>query len=133
MSGYNEFIPKELDIFSNKPVILCINDSTVQEYTPLNTVDNANSLEFLSLPFNDKYKDLSWVFLKLQVQILKGDGEKFATGDANQPHLISNGLHSIFKSAFVTLNSTSLRNVEQNYHYKVITLISPLYIFMCFL
>lgn len=121
MSGFNEFIPSELDILANKPVLLSINDSSVLEYTPLNSLDNAKSIEFLSLAYNDRYKDLSWAFLKLRVQILKNDLTLFkddGTLDKIQPHLATNALHSIFKSAYVSLGSTNVRSVESNYAFK---------------
>lgn len=115
---YQEFIPDELNVFANQPVLQCINDAHHIEYSALNTLDNATTIEFDSLPYDDKYKDLSWTYLKLRLQLVKADGTKYTNDDVFQPHLISNTLHSIFKSAFISLNGQSMRSVEQNYHYK---------------
>lgn len=113
-----EYVPEQFDVFSNRAMIWCVKEASIEEYSPLNTTDNANSLEFLSLPYNEKYKDLSWVYLKLRLQILKKNGESYKTGDTEQPYLVQNALHSIFKSAYVTLNNNVLRTVEQNYSHK---------------
>lgn len=118
MPTYQEYIPEELNIFSNRAFLNCISESSHKEYSALNTLDGANSLEFNSLAYTDQYKDLSWVFLKLRLQVTKGDGTLFKETDQEQPHLTTNALHSIFKSAFISLNGNNLRNVEQNYHYK---------------
>lgn len=95
MSAIGEFVPEELDIFSNRPYLFCISDSVIHEYTPLNTLENTNSLEFNSLAYNDKYKDMSWVFLKLQLKLVKGDSSDYASTvpDDEQPHLVTNALH----------------------------------------
>lgn len=119
-SALQEYIPDELDIFANRPYLFCVKESNIHEYSPLNSTDGATSIEFLSLPYNDQYKDLSWTFLKLRLQLLKKGGAKYLESDdkEKQPHLATNALHSIFKSAYLSLNSVSLRNVESNYHYK---------------
>jgi hypothetical protein len=61
---------------------------------------------------------LSWIHLKLRLQLLKKDLTVFKAEDTVQGHLISNALHSIFRSAHVSLNGQSVRNVDSNYHIK---------------
>lgn len=114
---YQEYIPEELDLFATRPYLFCVKENLIHEYSPLHTVEGATSIEFLSLPYNEKYKDLSWVFLKLRLQLLKKDATPYKSTDVNQPHLVTNALHSIFKSAYVSLNGNSIRSIEK-YHYK---------------
>lgn len=115
-----EYIPEEFNILDERAMVLSVQDHDIQDVSPLNTVQGATSLEFLSLGYNDKFKDLSHVFLNLKLQVVKenGDGYKATDSADKQPSLVCNALHSIFKSAFVSLNGNNLRNVEQNYHYK---------------
>lgn len=116
----SEFIPDEFAVFSEQQTLLSVDSSIIEDYAPLNSLDNANSLEFLSMGYNDKFKDLSQVFLNLKLKIIKQNGTDYTKTetDEKQPHLVSNALHSIFKSAFITLNGNNLRNCEGNYHYK---------------
>lgn len=114
---FEEFIPSELNPFEKRPLIISVEESVTLEVNPLNSVEGATSLEFISLAYSDKFKDLSNVYLKLKLQLLKKNDQKYASSDTVQPHLVSNALHSIFKSAYVTLNGNNLRNMENNYHY----------------
>jgi|SRR5690349_21566978 len=118
MSNTQEYVPDEFDLFSQQPLMLCVKGNEVLEYKPLNTVENATSIEFNVLPYQNRYKDANWMFLKLRVQLLKKDGTFYTDSDINQPSLVTNSLHSIFKSAFINLNGNALRSVEQNYGYK---------------
>lgn len=58
------------------------------------------------------------MFLKLRLQLLKKDKTPYTIKDTAQPHLTNNAFHSIFKSAFITLNSVNVRSQETGYNYK---------------
>lgn len=115
--SFPQYIPEELSLFTERPLLLSIQDSVIHDYHPLNTLEGATNIEFMSLGYTDKFKDLSHIFLKLKLQVLKKDGTMFKATDL-KPHLVSNALYSIFKSAYCRLNGNNLRNVEGNYHYK---------------
>ena len=114
----HEYIPEELDIFSERPIIMSVNDSEIIEYSALNSVENSTLLEFHSNSYGDRYKDLSNMYLKLKLKIVKHDGSDYVATDVEQGHLISNALHSIFRTAYTSLNGTNVHSVESNYHYK---------------
>lgn len=130
--GGSEIIPDEFSIFAQRAHILSVAESDVIEYQPINSVENAQTIEFNCLGFNEKYKDLSNCYLRLRVKLTRGDGSPWmaeqdvTSGQSTskkktldiQPHLVSNGLFSIFKSAHVSLNGIGVHSVEGNYHYR---------------
>lgn len=97
---------------------MSIKESAIHEYSPINSLDNTTSLEFMSPGYNDKFKDLSYIMLKLQLQLVKKNGDSYAATDLSQPHLVSNILHTIFKSAYLSLNGITVRAVDNCYGYK---------------
>lgn len=58
------------------------------------------------------------MYFRLKLQLIKQDGSLFSSEDTDQPTLAANLLHSMFKSAHVTLNNCTLRSIEQYYHIK---------------
>lgn len=114
-----ELIPPELDLFSESPMLSCINDIQTIQFSPLNTVENATNIEFNVPGYADKFKDLQHIYLKLRLKVVKRDGKDtvYKVGDP-QGHLINNALHSIFKSAYTSLNGTVVRAVNNNYNLK---------------
>lgn len=113
-----EVIPDEFDIFTHRPFLQCVQSSEQHVLTPLHTLTGATSIEFNCLPYTDKYKDLSSIFLSLKFQLVKSDGTSFTSTNTEQPHLVTNSLYSIFKSVYVKLNGHQVGSVEQHYHYK---------------
>lgn len=119
----HEYIPEELDIFTQRPILMSIVDQNVIETSSLNSVENSNLIEFKSSAYMDKCKDLNAVFLKLKLRLLKDDGSVYNHNETTkvdevQPNLITNALHSIFKGVHISLNGTNVHSVEDNYHYK---------------
>lgn len=113
-----EVLPSELDLFAEKPFMLAVTDSEVIETAPLNSLDNTTSLDFSSLPYIDKFKDLQNIFLKLKLKVLKKDGTAYVKTDTTQPYLVPNICSSLFKSCFISIQSTPVNGYENNYHYK---------------
>lgn len=113
-----EYVPSELELFQPKHLLHCIDDETILSFYPLNPLNDATIIQFHSPALNDVYKDLSWIYLRLKVQITKEDGTKWTTADTTQGHLVSNALHSIFKSCHVTLNGVIIPSTDQFYHIK---------------
>lgn len=118
-SAFQEIIPEELDLFSQKPVLLCLKESSTIEYSPINTIENASTLEFVSPGYPDLLKDMSYVFLRLKCQVVKADDSKYKAKDENQPLVCTNLLYSIFRSAYIMLNNQTVSAVDLNLHYKV--------------
>lgn len=114
----NEVMPESLNVFTEKPYLLSIEDNELIELSPVNSLSGASAIEFFSPSFPDKFKDLNHVYLKLKIQTVKGDQTSYDATNGIQPKLACNLLHSLFRSLYVALNGTNLRAVEGNYHYK---------------
>lgn len=113
MAKLQEVIPDDLNIFEEKPLLICIDGNSTEEILPLNSLDNCTSIEFNSLPYIDKYKDLGSICLKLHVKFVKSaDNSNFEAKDTAQPNLASNGLMSIFKDCQVTIGGSNVVNVD---------------------
>lgn len=112
-----EFVPHNFNLFTHKPLVLSVQESSILECQSLNSLENASIIEFKSTGFNALYKDLSEVYLKLSVKLCKNDGTDFAETDLVQPNLENNALFSFFKSVYVTIGSTPVHSSESNHHY----------------
>lgn len=118
--GLVEVIPSELDLFNEKALLLGVQSNEYIETALLNSVQNNAQFEFHSVPFNNKFKDLSNIYLRLKCKITKGDGTEYNVDKGAEGHLVSNGLYSIFRSCFVTINGTVIHSMENDYGYKEI-------------
>lgn len=58
-----EIVPEEFSIFSQRPHIISVADSDVFEYLPINSVENAQTIEFNCLGFGEKYKVENFSFV----------------------------------------------------------------------
>lgn len=113
-----ECMKSELDIFQPTPVQASILKSEEVCLNPVNSLDNANTLEFISLGHGDTYRDLSSITLRLKVRVIKEDGTVYTTADTDQPAVVNNILHSLFRTCRVYLNNKLVSSSDSNYHYK---------------
>lgn len=113
-----EFIPENLNLLGQRPVVSVINGSEIVEYSTLNSVENTNVIEFLSLPYGDRFKALDYIYLKMKLRILKNDLKEYLATDANQPSCVSNLLHSLIKSAYCSFNNVNVISIDDNYAQK---------------
>lgn len=119
----------ELDLFSSNPMQLSVIESRENVYSPLSSLDNASVIQFHVPGSSEYYTDLNNIYLRVKLQILKADGGVYKeTKDGSnppiytekrseQPGLINNTLHSLFKTLRVSLNGTVVNEI-QNYHVK---------------
>lgn len=114
MAKLTEFLPNELNSFTKKPFLLSVVENKYHEYSPINTIDNNSGIEFVSQAYSQKFKDLSNVYLQLQVQLLNKELKKYTTSDVVQPAFINNVLYSLFKSAYVYLNNVQVVGIDNN-------------------
>lgn len=114
-----EFIPSEVDLFTQNPIQTCVEDEAIFAYNPLTSLERVNTITFNVPSILNRYKDLNYVFLKLTLQIAKENGENFLSDDkaTAQPVLINNILHSLFKNCTVELNNKIVSSTSM-YHYK---------------
>lgn len=122
--SFTECSVSELDLFSGENIQTSILSRKEVVHYPLNSLENASSLEFHSSGQVSTYRDLSNVFLKLNVQILKPSKSKFSSTTLmspdkveDQPGLVTNTLHSLFRSIQVVINNRTVSN-HDFYHYK---------------
>lgn len=113
----SEFVPHNFNLFSQKPIVLSVQESSVLECQSLNSLENATLIEFKSTGFSSLYKDLSEVYLKLTVKLCKNDFTDYSATDTEQPYLENNSLFSMFKSVYVSLGATPVHSSESNHHY----------------
>lgn len=118
MSKVGEYVQEELSVFSEKPLQLAVLSNSNHVYQPINSLEKAQTLEFQSPAYNDQFKDLSSMYLKLTLQILKSDGTKYTESNVAQPLLASNPASSLFKSAVLAINNQIVRNIDSNYGIK---------------
>lgn len=113
-----EYFPHELSVFDSIPTILSVSETQEHELAPLNSIDSGNTIEFLSQPYSDRFKDLSSVYLQLRLKVVKNDGTDYKTVDTTQGRMANNVLFSLFESAYVYLNNTLVNAVDANFGYK---------------
>lgn len=113
-----EVLPSSLNLFDVRPSMLAVQESEIIETSPLNSLDNASSLDFTSLAYVDKYKDISSVMISMKLRLLKTDQTTYSTADTVQPYLIPNIPSSLFKACFISVQSTPINGFENNMGYK---------------
>lgn len=136
MSSYKECMKSELDIFSALPVQSNILKTEEVSYKPIASLDNSSVLEFVSLGHGDTYRDLSSIYLRLKVQLIKlkngkevpytGD-EKWKTKNADGSEVestatavgvVNNIMHSLFRQCTIYLNGKPIAQTDNNYHFR---------------
>lgn len=114
-------VKSELDLFRQKPIQTSITENTVVGYKPLSSA-NATSLEFVIPKSSEVYRDLSSVFLKLNVKLTGTPASKVESGvSVVQEKLVgpvNNLLHSLFSQVQVFLNGVNLSQGGDNYGYR---------------
>lgn len=111
-----ECMKSELDIFARKPAQLNILKTEEVAYKPVSSLDNTSDIEFLSLGHGDTYRDLSSIYLRLHVQILK-DTKGTVHEDA-KTGVVNNILHLLFRQCSIYLNNKPIAQTDNNYNYR---------------
>lgn len=118
----------ELDLFSEEKLQTSILNRAEVAHFPINSLDGASSIEFFSSGKTNSYRDLNNCMLKIKLQVLKTSDVTFDSNSAdastkaedvldNQPALVANSLHSLFKSIQVNVNNKTISNHDL-YYYK---------------
>lgn len=96
----------ELDLFESPPIQTSVIKTEEICYSPIASLDNSSTIEFISLGNGETYRDLNSIYLRLIVE-LKGSGA-----------VVNNLLHSIFRNCTVHLNNKNVSQPDNNYHYR---------------
>lgn len=114
---YVECTKSELDLFTLPMVQTSMLKTEEVPYKPIASLDNASNLEFVSIGQGDNYRDLSNIFLKLRLQIVKGDNTKYLAADKTHG-IVNNFLHSLFRQCTVYLGNKAISLSDNNYAYR---------------
>lgn len=112
-------VKSELDLFQQKFVQTSIIDKTVVGYRSISPA-NESIIEFVLPRSTEFYRDLSSVYLKVDVKLI---GEKTNTGSgtdlkAERVGCINNLLHSLFSQIQVTINGRNVTGNGDSYPYR---------------
>ncbi|GFX21471.1 uncharacterized protein TNCV_1398851 [Trichonephila clavipes] len=103
------FTKSELDLFTTSPIQLAIDRSSFVEIHPVASISDNNTIKFLISGLGECYFDLSHLFLHVQAQILKGNGEAFQNDD--KCGSINYLLNTMFAECHISLND---RQISEN-------------------
>jgi hypothetical protein len=110
-------VPEGFDLFSENNYLTSVEESTVLEYAPLASLEGASSISFNCIGLNNRFKDISHVYLSLKLKLTKENNVAYAAKDLTQP-ILSSSMFSLFKSLYVGANNINIFKVENLYHYK---------------
>ncbi len=106
----------ELDLFTDRPVQSNILKTEEVSYKPIASLDNASVIEFAPIAHGDTYRDLSSIYLRLRVKLLKDQQDTPHTDRTTG--VINNVLHSLIRQCSVYLNGKPIAHSENNYNYR---------------
>lgn len=122
MSGTHACTKSELDLFSQFPLQTSILGTTEVAYKPVTTLsDDPSVIEFVSLGHGDTYRDLSSIYLRLRIQLMKKrPNEPHKTEGTAKPTscVVNNILHSLFRQVAVYLNGVPVAQSNNDYGYR---------------
>lgn len=111
-----EYFPTELNAFQTQMQQVAVESTFMQEVFPTNSLENSDIIEFYSPP-NSNFKNLNKVFLEVEIQLVKHNGDKF-TGEANDASIVNNILFSLFRSCYVKVNNHDVISIDSNLSLK---------------
>lgn len=117
-SRYEVCMKSELDLFTVPKIQTSALKTDEIPYKPLASLDNATQLEFLSVGHGDTYRDLSNIYLKLSIQVVKSDGTNYLAADDGKHGLVNNILHSLFQQVTIYLGNRAISVSDNNYAYR---------------
>lgn len=116
--AFIECMKPELDLFKHRSIQTNILKTEEIAYKPLTSLENQSVIEFSCQGHSDTYLDLSAAYLRLKIQVQKNDGTLYNNGDAKQPGIANNILHSLFRQVNISLNGKTITSSDGNYSYR---------------
>ena len=109
----------EVDLFGVPPTQQSLERGRWIDYTPLSSVENADSAITFLIAGTDEYIDLSKTILTVTGHITKSDGDT-KLGGSGQASVapVNNFLHSLFKQVDVYLNGKQVTPAMGTYPYR---------------
>lgn len=106
----------EIEIFSPVNVQVALTEARWQTYNPINSIDNADTIEFSIPGTANEMVDMTNISIFLAARIKKGNNQDLVAADNVQ--LVNNALGAIFKNVDVTLNGQLITRSTREYAYK---------------
>lgn len=116
--NHTEFMKTELDLFTTPPLQSNILKTEQIAYNPIASLDNASTIEFVSLGNGDTYRDLSSVYLRLVVKLENKNIKPDTSLKEKDVGVVNNLLHSLFRNCTIYLNNIAISQADNNYHYR---------------
>lgn len=112
-----ECMKSELDLFARPPIQSSILKIEEVSYKPISSIDKLPSvLEFVCLGNGEALKELSSIYLRLQIQLFKDTND--VAHDTTKCGVVNNILHSLFRQCTIYLNGKPIAQTDTNYHYR---------------
>lgn len=115
MAAHIECMKSELDLFSPLPIQSSVLRCEEVAFSPIASLDNASSIEFVSLGNGETYRDISNIHLRMVLQINGKNDPKPADPKVG---VANNILHSLIRNCIVSLNNMPVSQSDNNYHYR---------------
>lgn len=107
----------ELDLFERRPLQVGVIRTEDVALKPLAALNSTTQLEFLSLGKTDCYRDLSSIYLRLRLKLLK-DAVLNTEHTDGKTGVVNNIIHSMFRQCSIYLNNKPVGAVDTNYPYR---------------
>lgn len=106
----------ELDIFARRSIQTGVLKREEVALKPLSALHQNSQIEFLSLSHADTYRDLSSIYLRLRVRLMKDalTGTKHTDASVS---VANNLIHSLFRQITIFFNNKIVYQGD-NYHYR---------------
>ena len=113
-----EVLKSELDLFTKVSFQKSIENSSISEIRPTNTISESNTIEFNIYSSIEDYIDLQNIFLSVKGKLVKQDGTNYDdTNDKNRFGLIPYGLFTIWDQISIYLGQTLISQASNTQAY----------------
>lgn len=116
--SFTECMKSELDLFRPRNIQTNILRTEEVAYKPLTSLENQSVIEFVCHGHGDTYMDLSSINLCVKIQLTKSNGILYKEADKDQPGVINNMLHSLFRQVNLHLNGKNINSSDGNHSYR---------------
>src|SRR5579883_1644958 len=113
-----EVLKSELDIFRSSFYQASIESSTLIQYRPVATIDDATTIEFVIPGSSEEYIDLQDIFMWLSASIVDENGKKYDPKQNGRYSIINYGLNTIFYQVDIYLSNTLVSQSSNTYPYR---------------
>lgn len=112
------YMRSELDLFEMPPMQTNVLSTEEICYSPLTSLENASTIDFIIPGNGDTYRNLTSIYLRLIVEVDNSKAPKSVDAAAPPtPGVVNNLMHSLFTQCTVFFNNTQVSQTN-DYNYK---------------